>query len=92
MDTFKSQFLSGSFLVVKAEIFAKVKGFSEAYFLHFEDADLVRKCSFYGLTAHLPKGEITHTWNRGSHKSLFQIIHLIRSMFIYFYKWGFKLF
>ena len=83
-DTFKATFLSGSFLVVKANIFKKVKGFTNSYFLHLEDADFVRKCSKYGLTAHLPKGVIIHKWNRGSHKSLFQISHVIRSMIIYF--------
>ena len=91
-DTFKATFLSGSFLVVKANIFKKVKGFTNSYFLHLEDADFVRKCSKYGLTAHLPKGIIMHQWNRGSHKSLFQISHVIRSMIIYFNIWGFKLF
>ncbi len=89
-QTFQSNFLSGSFLVVKSNIFEKVGGFTDSYFLHLEDADLVRKCSFHGITAHFPKGEIIHTWNRGSHKSLFQISHVIRSMFVYFYIWGFK--
>ena len=89
-QTFQANFLSGSFLVVKSNIFKKVGGFTDSYFLHLEDADLVRKCSLHGETAHLPKGEIIHTWNRGSHKSLFQISHIIRSMVIYFYIWGFK--
>ena len=89
-QTFEASFLSGSFLVVKSNIFKKVGGFTDSYFLHLEDADLVRKCSLHGETAHLPKGEIIHTWNRGSHKSLFQISHVIRSMAIYFYTWGFK--
>ena len=89
-QTFQSNFLSGSFLVVKSNIFKKVGGFTHSYFLHLEDADLVRKCSLHGITAHFPKGEIIHTWNRGSHKSLFQISHVIRSMFLYFYIWGFK--
>ena len=91
-DTFQANYLSGSFLVVKANIFKKVKGFTNAYFLHLEDADFVRKCSKYGLTVHLPKGKIMHKWNRGSHKSIFQIYHVIRSIIIYFYKWGFKIF
>ena len=87
---FKANYLSGSFLVVKANIFKKVGGFTNSYFLHLEDADLVRKCSKFGVTAHFPKGEIIHKWNRGSHKSLFQISHVIRSMVIYFFSWGFK--
>ncbi len=89
-DTFQASFLSGSFLVVRPDIFKKVGGFSDSYFLHLEDADLVRKCSEYGVTAHLPKGEVVHKWNRGSHKSVFQIAHVVRSMIIYFYLWGFE--
>ena len=91
-ETFKAEFLSGCFLIVKPLMFKAVGGFTKTFFLHLEDADLVRKLSLLGTTAHLPKAEIVHTWNRGSHKSLFQIINLIKSMFIYFYLWGFKLF
>ena len=88
----KSTYLSGCFLIIKAKIFKKVGGFSSEFFLHLEDADLTRKCSRYGLTAHLPFAEIIHLWNRGSHKSIFQIFQVIRSMFIYFHKWQFKIF
>ena len=56
-QTFQANYLSGSFLVVKSNIFKKVGGFTDSYFLHLEDADLVLKCSLHGITAHLPKGE-----------------------------------
>ena len=91
-DIIPASYLSGCFLLIKSYTFKEVNGFSEAFFLHLEDADFVRKCSRYGLTAHIPISEIQHLWNRGSHKSLFQIIHVIRSMFVYFFKWGFKFF
>ncbi len=91
-DIIPATYLSGSFLLIKAFIFKKVGGFSDTYFLHLEDADFARKCSLYGITAHVPMSEIKHLWKRGSHKSLFQIFHVIRSMFIYFLKWGLKLF
>ena len=91
-ETFKAEFLSGSFLLVKPLMFKEVGGFTKSFFLHLEDADLVRKLSLLGTTAHLPKAEIIHTWNRGSHKSFFQIINLIKSMFLYFFIWGFRLF
>ena len=88
----KSTYLSGCFLIIKAKVFKKVGGFCSKFFLHLEDADFTRRCSKYGVTAHLPIAEIIHLWNRGSHKSIFQIMHVLRSMIIYFKKWEFKIF
>ena len=47
-DIIPASYLSGCFLLIKADTFRKVNGFSEAFFLHLEDADFVRKCSRYG--------------------------------------------
>ncbi len=88
----KSTFLSGCFLTFPSETYKKIKGFSENYFLHFEDADIVRRSSFEGKTMHCPLGQITHIRGRGSHKSLFQQYHLIISYMRYSMIWGFRLF
>ena len=87
-----STFLSGCFLTFPSETYKKIKGFSENYFLHFEDADIVRRSSFEGKTMHCPLGQITHIRGRGSHKSLFQQYHLIISYMRYSMIWGFRLF
>jgi len=68
--------------------YIKVGGFSEQYFLHFEDADIVRKLSMYGYTKHVPLGRVTHGWARGSHTSPSQILSLMRSYLIYSIIWG----
>ena len=90
-DIINSSYLSGCFLITKRKYFETCNGFSAEYFLHLEDADLVRKLSKYGMTIHNPISEITHFWARGSHKSISQMISLIKSYFIYIGKWGFKL-
>ena len=89
---FESSYLSGCFLLIKAKIYEKNKGFDERYFLHFEDADLTRELSKYGKCIHFPKAKITHLWQRGSHKSKKQTILLIQSMIQYFRKWGLAIF
>ena len=75
-DIIISSFLSGCFLVFPSNIYKKIGGFSPKYFLHFEDADIVRRASFHGLTIHCPYGWVTHIRGRGSHKSFSQQIYL----------------
>ncbi len=91
-DIIKTPYLSGSFLLVKFDVYKTVGGFDQRYFLHLEDADFVRMCSELGDTLHIPSCTIVHRWARGSHKSLIQMIYLIRSMFSYFSKWGLIIF
>ena len=87
-----SSYLSGCFLIIPARFYSMVGGFSPRYFLHLEDADLVRKLTSVGITLHNPVGRVTHLWARGSHKSIVQSLHLLKSCFIYFRIWGFALF
>jgi len=84
-------YLSGCFLIIGCEAFKKIKGFDERFFLHFEDADLTRKCYLIGDVMHDPSCTVIHKWARGSHKSLIQTFHLLISMFKYFSKWGLKI-
>ena len=58
-----SQTLSGSFLVVKANILKSKRFYN--YFLHLEDADFVRKFQVW-INCSLPKRKTMHKWNRGS--------------------------
>ena len=88
----ESSYLSGCFLLVKGLTYHKVNGFDPSYFLHLEDADFTRMCSMEGKVIHNPECIVFHEWARGSHKSLKQMFFLINSMFIYFKKWGFKIF
>lgn len=91
-ESFESSYLSGSFLIIPSWAYRHVGGFSSKYFLHLEDADIVRRLSSVGSTMHNPIGKVVHLWARGSHKSIFQTIHLLSSMFTYFSVWGFRLF
>ena len=87
-----SPYLSGCFILFPSDIYKKIGGFSPEYFLHLEDADITRKCSLIGKCLHIPTAKINHKRGRGSHNSIVQQFHLVRSIFIYFRKWGIALF
>ena len=90
-DVISSTYLSGCFLVIPSLSFREVGGFSERYFLHLEDADIVRRLSSCGLAVHNPIGRVYHRWARGSHKSLSQTLFLLRSIVVYMFSWGMRL-
>ena len=85
-----AEFLSGCFLAFPSEIYSKIGGFSRKYFLHFEDADIVRRSSFFGKSIHYPFSSVVHIRGRGSHNSIRQQVCLIKSYFSYILSWGFK--
>jgi GT2 family glycosyltransferase len=87
-ECISSPYLSGCFLIIPSRFYSIVGGFSPKYFLHLEDADLVRRLSLVGETLHNPIGTVTHLWARGSHKSLSQTLYLIQSCIAYFRIWG----
>ena len=91
-DVIHCPYLSGCFLLIKPSSFKAISGFDQKYFLHLEDADIVRSLSSLGKTAHIPWFRVHHLWARGSHNSLMQIICVLKSMIIYFGKWGFRFF
>lgn len=89
--TFDVPFAQGSFLVVETNLLKQLKGFDERYFMYMEDADLCKRVNEVSSIKYFPDTTVVHKWERMSHKSkqLFAI-HL-KSMYLYFKKWGFKL-
>jgi len=87
----KPNFLSGCFMVTRKEIFTKIGGFDDNYFLYFEDADLTRRINQVAETHYIPQSEVIHDWMRGSHKSLKLAFIMIQSAIIYFRKWGLRI-
>lgn len=88
---FRVPFAQGSFLVIRTELFVKLGGFDERYFLYMEDADLCRRVNEVSELRYCPDAAVIHKWEKGSHKkgSLFRL-H-VNSMIAYFRKWGWKL-
>lgn len=83
-------FLSGCFLLYRKSILDRIGGFDERFFMYMEDADLLRRTREIGKTIYCPDGVITHRWARGAHKKLSLTLAMIRSIVLYFAKWGVK--
>lgn len=85
------EFLSGSFLMMRKEVFLKAGGFDKRYFLYFEDADLCRTVQKLDLkTVYFPVSIGIHEYGRASHKNLKIFFLFVKSMVSYFRKWGWK--
>ena len=84
------EFCTGSFFVVKAEVYKKIQGFDPNYFMYVEDADITQKILAEGRAVFYPETYVYHAWNRQARRSLKQYALQMSSMVKYFKKWGFK--
>ncbi len=89
---FEVDFCTGCFTVIRTDIFKEIGGFDPDYFLYFEDADLTMKAKQKGKAWYVPYATVTHFWHRETAQSKKMFLLQLKSMFIYFGKWGFKLF
>ena len=80
-------FCSGCFIAVRTDIFRRIGGFDERYFLYSEDADLTRMAKQFGRTVYAPQFSVIHLWERAYMKSRKYFFIQLSSMFKYFYKW-----
>lgn len=80
-------FCSGCFIAVRTEVFRKINGFDERFFLYNEDADITRMAAKYGRTVYTPQFSVVHRWERAYMKKPKYFMIQISSMLKYFYKW-----
>lgn len=85
-------YASGCFMVFDTELFKKLKGFDDSFFMYLEDADITRRVNQVSKAVFYPFSQVIHSWERGGHKSIKLAWITIKSMVIYFKKWGWKLF
>lgn len=84
------EFCSGSFFVIRTDIFKQMGGFDEGYFMYVEDADITQKALQHGRAVYLPQVTVAHAWHRAAHRQWRQFFWQIRSMLRYFRKWGLR--
>ena len=89
---FHVPFGQGSFLVIRTDLFKKLRGFDDRYFMYLEDADLSKRVNQCSKLMYCPSVTVVHKWKKGSHKNLTLFKYHIESMWEYFKKWGFKWF
>lgn len=87
---FDVPFAQGSFLIIRTDLYQRLHGFDDRFFMYMEDADLCKRANEISAVCFFPDTAVVHKWEKGSHKSfrLFKI-HL-QSMYRYFKKWGFR--
>lgn len=88
---FQVPFGQGSFLVIRTELFKKLNGFDDNFFMYLEDADLCKRVNQKTRLMYLPDATVIHKWKKESHKNMKLFKIHVASMRYYFKKWGWKL-
>ena len=81
-------YVMGCFMFINTDVFKKVKGFDERFFMYPEDIDLTRRINQHYKTLYFPETTIYHKHGKGSYKSYLLLYYHVTSMIKYFNKWG----
>ena len=81
---------SGCFFAIRTELFKKIGGFDDRYFMYFEDFDLARTAAQQTEMWYNPGAVVYHEWGRDSKRNTKLMLIHIQSTFKYFLKWMFK--
>jgi N-acetylglucosaminyl-diphospho-decaprenol L-rhamnosyltransferase len=78
--------VAGMFMLFRREVFEKLGGFDERYFLYYEDVDLCARLRLRGYTVALcPDSKVVHHAQRSSHRSVNYMNRHLTSMLRYFF-------
>jgi GT2 family glycosyltransferase len=80
-------FAHGCFIAIKSNIFEKLKGFDERFFMYMEDVDLWIRAKKYGNTVINTNYKIYHHFRKGSSKNFKLFIYHLISAIKFFYKY-----
>jgi N-acetylglucosaminyl-diphospho-decaprenol L-rhamnosyltransferase len=77
--------VAGMFMLIPAEVFSRVGGFDERYFLYYEDVDLCARLRLAGYDVRLcPSATVVHTARRQSHADATYLRWHVASMIRFF--------
>lgn len=78
--------VAGMFMLFPSDVFTRVNGFDERYYLYYEDVDLCRRLRSRGFDVRLvPSVHATHLAQRTSHKNLRYLRWHVESMMRFMY-------
>lgn len=80
-------FVHGCFFVFKTEVFQKLDGFDERFFMYMEDIDIFIRAKKYGKTVINTNYKIYHEFRKGSSKSFKLLKYHIISAYKFFRKY-----
>ncbi len=81
---------TGCFMFFRTAAFLALGGFDERFFMYLEDCDIARRCAEQYDVLHYPMANVYHLWERGSKKSKKLLLIHIKSILLYFLKWGIR--
>jgi len=87
-----NELVSGCFMFFRRDCLKKINGFSQAFFLYFEDYDLSLKINGVASTVYNPDVSIMHSGGNASRKGVWHILQYIRSGIIFYSKHGWNFF
>lgn len=77
--------VGGMFMLFRRDVYRRLGGFDENYFLYYEDVDLCARVWLLGLkVALIAQVSVVHDARRSSHKKLPYLLHHVRSMMRFF--------
>ena len=80
--------VSGCFMLLESMLLKRLEGFDERYFMYLEDVDLCRRALSMTDIIYFPGATIIHVFGKGSYKNLNLFIYHMKSVVLYFNKWG----
>ena len=84
-------FLSGSFMLVRAQLARRLGGFDPRFFMYMEDVDFCRRMREHARVVFYPFCTAYHGYHKGSYHSPHLLYFHLRSAMLYFNKWGWLL-
>ncbi|MBP3329636.1 MAG: glycosyltransferase family 2 protein [Clostridia bacterium] len=84
---YRVEIATGCFMFIRTDIFKKIGGFDDSYFLYFEDFDLSCAVNKISKVIYYPGAIIYHVWGRESKKNFKLKLVQIKSMMKFYFKW-----
>ncbi len=85
-DFKKVDWVSGGFMMIKKDVFDKLEGFDESYFMYLEDMDLCLRAKKNGyLTYYYPNASVIHKKHASASRQ-FAIFNIYKSLIIFYKK------
>lgn len=85
---YRAPLISGAFCLYRLKVVQEIGLFDERFFMYFEDWDLSRRINSRYLAVYNPQNKVIHRHEAGSRGNLGLFKIFIKSMFLYFFKWG----
>jgi len=81
----KVDFVSGGFMMVKKDLFEKLRGFDEKFFMYVEDMEFCFRAKKIGINTYFTPNAVVSHKGQGSSNRGFAIIHIYKGL-LYFYR------